>query len=173
MVNLTTISDRHRHFLIIDYGVVPTVLNFFINGLICWAVFQSAETMSLWGLSGIGIDLLVTAFLLPFLTCVIASAIISRQVLSGKVPALPREQQPTSPWIRRSAFLRGLFLGTFGIIFAAFPVVWVLDLGLVEPLSVSSFVVFKASWAALLAMVVTPLIGWWALASASYKHSSL
>jgi multisubunit Na+/H+ antiporter MnhG subunit len=63
--------------------------------------------------------------------------------------------------------VRGLFLGILGVIFAAAPIVWALDLGQAQPLAVSSFILFKAVWAALLAMVFTPIVGWWALANAS------
>jgi hypothetical protein len=43
----------------------------------------------------------------------------------------------------------------------------VLTLAQAQPLAVSAFVTFKAAWAAMLALIVTPLIGWWALANAS------
>jgi multisubunit Na+/H+ antiporter MnhG subunit len=59
-----------------------------------------------------------------------------------------------------------------GVLFAAIPVVWALDLGQAQPFPVSSFIAFKAVWAALLALVVTPLVGWWALANASYAQAA-
>ncbi|MBY5991736.1 hypothetical protein [Ferrimonas balearica] len=167
---MTAISARHRHFLLIEQGVVPAVFNFFINGLIVWALFRTEESIPLWGESSIGLDLLLTAFLLPFLTCVIVSAIVSRQLDAGKIPPLPLEQFPMTGWYRRSSSVRGLFLGTVCVIFAAIPVVWALYLGQAKPFYVSSFIAFKAVWAALLAIVVTPIVGWWALASASRSH---
>ena len=51
--------------------------------------------------------------------------------------------------------------------FGAVPLVWVLTLAQAQPLAVSAFVTFKAAWAAMLALVVTPVVGWWALANAS------
>lgn len=161
------LSEQHRRFLLVDQGVGPTVFNFLINGLIVWALFREAENVPLWGEQSVGVDLLATGFILPFLTCVIVSALVSRQVKSGKVTPLPDGQFPHSRWFERSVSRRGLFLGALGVIFGAVPVVWALTLGQAQPFSVSDFVLFKAVWAAMLAAVITPIIGWWALANAS------
>ena len=161
------LSDRHRRFLLIEQGAIPTVFNLVLNGLIAWALFRSAAAVPLWGESSVGVDLLATGFLLPFLTCVIVSAVVARHVRAGKVPPLPPGQLPHSRWFLRSSSARGLFLGCAGVLFGAAPIVWALSLGRAEPLPVASFVGFKAVWAAMLALLVTPVVGWWALASAS------
>ena len=75
-----TLSERHQRFLFIEQGAVPTVFNFALNGAIAWALFRSVEAVPLWGESSVGVDLLATAFLLPFLTCLIVSAIVARHV---------------------------------------------------------------------------------------------
>ena len=82
------LSGPHQRFLLIEQGAVPTVFNFALNGAIAWALFRSAEEVPLWGESSVGVDLLATAFLLPFLTCLIVSAIVARHVRDGKVPPL-------------------------------------------------------------------------------------
>ena len=161
------LSGRHQRFLIIEQGAVPTLFNFALNGVIAWALFRSAEEVPLWGESSLGVDLLATAFLLPFLTSLIVSAIVARHVRDGKVPPLPREQLPNTRWFERSSLQRGLALGAAGVVFGAVPLVWVLTLAEARPLGVTAFVTFKAAWAAMLALLVTPLIGWWALANAS------
>ena len=161
------LSEQHRRFLLVDQGIGPTIFNFLLNGLIVWALFRGAENVPLWGEQSVGVDLLATGFILPFLTCVIVSALVSRQEKSGKVSPLPDQQFPHSHWFERSVPRRGLFLGVLGVVFGAVPVVWALTLGQAQPFSVSDFVLFKAVWAAMLAAVVTPIIGWWALANAS------
>jgi len=161
------LSDRHRKFLLIEQGAIPSVFNLVLNGLIAWALFRSVAAVPLWGESSVGVDLLVTAFLLPFLTCIIVSRLVERQVRSGKVPPLLSGQLPHSPWFQRSPSARGLLLGTAGVLFGAAPLVWALSLGQAQPFPFLSFVAFKAVWAAMLAFVITPLVGWWALASAS------
>ncbi|MEM7412198.1 MAG: ankyrin repeat domain-containing protein [Myxococcota bacterium] len=164
------LSDKHRHFLLVEQGVVPTVFNLVINGVIAWALFRTAKSVPLWGESSIGIDLMATAFLLPFLTCVIVSKLVARQVHSGKLPPLPAAHLPLSKWFRRPTSVRGLFLGVASMVFAAAPIIWALDLGMAQPFSVPSFIAFKAIWAALLALAVTPFVGWWALAHASREN---
>jgi len=161
------LSSHHRRFLMLEQGVVPTVFNLVINGAIAWAIFRSSASVPLWGESSAGIDLIATAFLLPFITCLIVSTLVVRQVRAGKVPALPLAQLPLSRWHRRHVAARGAFLGAASVLFGAVPVVWALSLAEVQPFPVPSFVAFKAVWAAMLASVVTPFIGWWALASAS------
>jgi hypothetical protein len=163
------LSDRHQRFLVIEQGAVPTIFNLVLNGAIAWALFRSATHVPLWGESSLGIDLLATAFLLPFLTCLIVSAIVKRHVRDGKVPPLPAAQLPHTSWSERSPMQRALVLGAAGVVFGALPLVWALSLAQAQPLAVSSFVAFKAVWAALLALAVTPIVGWWALANASRK----
>jgi hypothetical protein len=163
------LSDRHQRFLVIEQGAVPTIFNLVLNGAIAWALFRSAAHVPLWGESSLGVDLLATAFLLPFLTCLIVSALVGRHVRDGKVPPLPAAQLPHTGWADRSAMQRALVLGAAGVVFGALPLVWVLSLAQAQPLAVGSFVAFKAVWAALLALAVTPIVGWWALANASRK----
>ena len=166
------LSDRHRRFLLIDQGVVPMVFNLVLNGGIAWALFRSTAAVPLWGDSSVGVDLLATAFLLPFLTCVIVSSLVARDVRSGKVPPLPSAQLPRSGWSERSSSTRGLFLGFAGVLFGAVPIVWALSLGQAQPFPVPSFVLFKAVWASMLALMVTPVVGWWALAKASRARAA-
>ncbi len=158
---------RHRRFLLVDMCIIPTGLNLVINGIMAWILNLSSAVIVLWGMPSISIDLVATAFLLPFLTCIIVSKQVANQVRSGKIPPLPPEQFPLVPLFRRSSSMRGFFLGTAGILFGAIPVLWALGLGQAQPFPLLSFVVFKAIWSALLASLVTPVVGWWALASVS------
>ena len=165
-------SDRHRRFFIIEQGAVPTIFNFLLNGVIAWALFRSVANVPLWGEASVGVDLLVTAFVLPFLTCVIVSKIVAGHVRDGKVPPLPSNQLPHSRWFQTSPAKRGVFLGAAGVLFSAVPIVWALSLGQAQPIPMTSFVAFKAVWAAMLALLVTPVVAWWALANASHEEAA-
>jgi hypothetical protein len=169
--NPMALSVRHRRFLVIEQGAVPTVFNFALNGAIAWALFRSASEVPLWGESSLGVDLIATGFLLPFLTCLIVSALVARHVRDGKVPPLLEAQLPQSRWFERSSFSRALALGVAGVVFGALPLVWALSLAQAQPLAVPAFVTFKAVWTGMLALLVTPLVGWWALANASRAHA--
>ena len=161
------LSDRHRHFLRIDQGVVPAIFNVVINGVIAWAILRAHAHVPLWGEPSVGVDLLATGFLLPFLTCLIVSRLIGGQVRNGKLPPLESHQIASRGWHHRSSLQRGLFLGFVGVVFASAPIVAALEIARAQPIALYSFVGFKAIWAGLLAAVLSPLIAWWALASAS------
>src|SRR5262245_59602313 len=118
------LSDRHRRFLLIEQTAIPTLFNLVLNGFIAWALFRSSTHVPLWGESSVGVDLVATAFLLPLLTCFIVSALVARDVRSGKVPPLGLDQLPHSRWFERSTSTRGVFLGTACVLFGAAPIVW-------------------------------------------------
>ncbi|MEL6555655.1 MAG: hypothetical protein AAFQ63_19665 [Cyanobacteria bacterium J06621_11] len=67
------LSTSHRRFLTIEQCAKPTVVNLIANGLICYLLNRSVTLMPLWGASSVATDLLATAFLLPFILCVISS----------------------------------------------------------------------------------------------------
>lgn len=161
------LSDRHRRFLRVEQSLAPALFNVLINGAIAWAILHSHSEIPLWGEASVGVDLLATGFLLPFFTCLIVSRLIGGQVRSGKLPPLESHQVASRGWHRRSILARGLFLGLVGVVFAAAPVVAALELARAQPIALHAFVGFKAIWAGLFAGVLSPVIAWWALASAS------
>ncbi len=161
------LSDRHRHFLRIDQSLVPALFNVVINAVIAWAILRAHAEVPLWGEPSVGVDLLATGFLLPLLTCLIVSRLIAGQVRSGKLPPLASDQIGSRGWHHQSILKRGLFLGVVGVIFASAPVVAALEIDHAQPIELYTFVGFKAIWAGLFAAVLTPLIAWWALSSAS------
>jgi len=161
------LSAEHRRFLVVDQGAIPIVINLLLNGGIAWLLFRSVASVPLWGESSIGVDLIATAILLPFLTCVIVSPLVAAQVRSGKLSRVPSHQLPSTGWSQRPVVVRGLFLAAGCLVFAAAPLVTALTLGQSRPFEVNDFIAFKALWAALLAAAVTPVVAWWALMHAS------
>jgi hypothetical protein len=161
------LSDRHLHFLRIEQGLISGIINVVINGAIAWALLRSYSEIPLWGETSMGVDLLATAFLLPFISCLIVSRIIRGHVEHGKLPPLSPHQIATHGFHRRAVWVRGLLLGLLGVVFAAGPVVALLALADANPVAMPSFVGYKAVWAGLLAMTLTPILAWWALCDAS------
>jgi hypothetical protein len=138
-----------------------------INGVIAWAILRAHAEIPLWGEASVGVDLLATGFLLPLLTCLIVSRLIASQVRGGKLPPLASDQIGSRGWHHQSILKRGLFLGVVGVVLASAPVVAALEIAHAQPIELYTFVGFKAVWAGLFAAVLTPLIAWWALSSAS------
>lgn len=160
-------------FLWIDQCAIPIVINFVGNGMMILLINRSLSMVPIWGIRGAGIDLLGTSMLLPFGMCIINSAMIGKQIRAGKVQVLPQMHLPMrSPifnWFRQPVWKRGIFLGLMGLIFAGIPVIWILTIGNVESLPVTSLALFKAGWSALLAALMAPIVGWWALARGSVE----
>lgn len=165
-------SGRHRRFVFLEQGLVPVVFNFFFSGFIAWLVFQSMASVPLWGQTSLGLDLLLTAFLLPFLTTIISSAVINKQVIAEKVPPLYFDFQKGMSWLHCSPVKFGISYGLFCVVFCALPMVWILSLSNLQSLPVDSFILFKSVWAALLSLWVSPVVGLWALAIASVRHAA-
>lgn len=163
------LSAAHRRFLVVDQGVAPVLFNLVLNGGIAWALFHSFQVVPLWGESSIAGDTLGTAFMLPFMTALIVSRLVRGQVSSGRVP--PVSRRPSSGFMSRLVacppWRRGAILGLAGVVSAALPVVGFLALAGPRQLDLHAFLWFKAGFAALLAGVVTPPIGWAALVAAS------
>src|SRR5262249_20588524 len=103
---------------------------------------------------------------LPFLTCLIVTATVRRRLRHGAIAPLDRSGAGRAllAWLPRRTWLRALvFAGLGGIAFAPVTVAILDTLG-VTALGLRPFVVFKASFAALAALVVTPVISLAALA---------
>jgi len=169
---MNNISSEHRRFLIVDQGIGSVVVNLLLNGVIAWAMFRSAPSVPLWGLqSSIAADTFGTAFILPVVTSLVAGALVRHQVRSGRLAPLPAEWHG-SPWARRASWRGGAALGAAAMVVAAAPVVaWLAVAGPTE-MGLWRFIWFKAAFAAALGVLVTPLLGWWALARASSEHAS-
>ena len=165
--------SQHKKFIFVDQSLMPGVFNLIINGLICWLLFRSIDTLSLWGEHSFGPDLLITALLLPALTCAIVSPLIARQVASGKVLPLDRSYLDENGVGSKPLIVRVVIIGIAGVVFAGFPFVGLLNV--IQPqaeavtMASTHYIVFKAIWAALTAMIVSPVIAWWALQSSSIK----
>lgn len=160
------LSKRYLKFIIIENAIGPMVSNIFINGTITWFVFKSAEASGI-AVAGIKYDLLSTAFLLPFITIFLAYAVVGKQVRSGKLQQLSSEQILKKSKISRHPLVRGLLLGSIGIVLFAIPLIWMMSVSQSQTVPVMSYVYFKGFWCGAMALVLSPVAGWWALVNAS------
>ena len=158
-------SPAQRRYLLLEQGVGAAGFNFLLNAAIAWLMFRGADVVPLWGQQSIAGDTIGTSVILPFLTCLIATRLVRGHVRSGKVAPLgwSRDTQPWLGWLPRGTLARGLALGGAGLLVFAPPVLLAhVALGVTQ-LGLGRFVVFKASFAAAEALVVTPLVALWAI----------
>jgi hypothetical protein len=155
-----------QRYLVLEQGVGAAIFNLLVNAAIAWATFRGLATVPLWGQQSVGGDTIGTAFVLPFLTTLIASRIVRAHVRSGRIPALA---WGASPWRRLPTGLvgRGLVLGVACIVAVGLPTAIALGAVGVDSMTFGGFIAFKATFAAALAALVTPLVARAALADAA------
>jgi len=161
------VRREHRQFLLVGELVGSTIVNFLLNAAIAWFLFRSLARVPLFGRASIANDTIGTAFILPLLTAIVATPLVAIQVAQKKLPLIAADELHLSPWARRSLFVRGAAVGLAAVAFIAIPLVMLWSRFGPTDLSFAHFVWFKASFAAGVGALVTPLIGWWALQAAS------
>src|SRR5262245_58855388 len=144
------LAAPHRRLLVVDNGIISAVFNFLLNGAIAWALFRTVTHVPLWGQQSIAGDTLITAFLLPFLTCLIVSRLVAKQVTAGHLPPLRGADLPLARGSRWSPLARATLLGVAGVALA-FPLVAALHASGFGGFDLWPFIGFKATFAALLA----------------------
>jgi hypothetical protein len=159
-------SPRHRRYLLLDQGVGAGIVNLLLNAGIAWLVFRGTEAVPLWGQQSIAGDTIGTAFVLPFLSTLIASAVVRSQVRAGYVPAIALSARSALRRLPRSLAGRGAVLGLIGVVVTGLPMAAALDIAGVGQMAFGDFVAFKAVFAAVLGALVTPVIARAALADA-------
>ena len=125
------------------------------------------EVVPLWGQQSIAGDTIGTAFVLPFLTALIASVVVRSQVRSGYVPAAALSASSALRRLPRSLAGRGAVLGILAIVLTGLPTAAALDVAGVGEMAFGDFVLFKAVFAAVLGALVTPIVARAALADAT------
>lgn len=156
------LSDEHRRFLWLEQGLIPALFNFVINGGLAWLLVGELVLLPLWGEPSIGADLLATGFLLPFLTCAIVTVLVRRKVQAGGQAPLEKPDGMLGWLAGQGLWMRSLWLGLIGIAMAALTI-WLLTHWQPQGMEGEHFSLFKAAWAAVVAALLTPLIGYLAL----------
>lgn len=156
---------EHRRFLVVDEVIGSSIVNFAINGALAWLTYRSLPSVPLFGRTSMAADTMVTALVLPLLTALIGTPLVRLGVARGKLPRPDAPLPSRSPSRRppRSSVARGLVLGVASVLLVAAPCVLVFALVGPASLPAARFIWVKASFAAALGALVTPIIGWWAL----------
>lgn len=158
-------SPGHMRFLLLEQGIGSALFNFALNGAIAWLLFRSLERVPMWGQQGIAGDTIATCFFLPFFTALIVTPLVRRRVRGGGLAALAWTRETHRPlgWLPSGTAKRGLVLGAACALLLGPLSVWALGRFGVAELAFWPFVGFKASFAAALALLVTPVIALWAI----------
>lgn len=153
-------SPALRHYLLTEHVIGSAIVNFLLNALIAWLSFRHVEAVPLWGTQSIGGDLVGTTIVLPLLTCLIVTRIVRWHLRAGKIDQaeLSRDWPGFLRALPDSILARGLVLAALTTMIAVPLILATLYAGNIESLELRSFVLFKATYAAVLAMMVQPLV---------------
>lgn len=114
-------------------------------------------------LFGVQMDLISTAFFLPFITVFLAYAVTKKSIRKEKLHKLPSTYVSKFDALPQGIFARAFILGLFGIIFMAIPVILMMTWSGTQQIDPMAYVYFKGVWAGLTAVLISPIAGWWAL----------
>jgi hypothetical protein len=157
-------SRDYRKYLV-GQGVMGAGINFVLNGTIGWMLYRHLAHIPLYGEQSVARDIVMTALLLPFLICLIATPLIRNEVRKARLPAASW----LGPGSSRAAhllgnlLLRAVVLGVLSALLVSPVAIWTLHTIGLEGLESWTFVALKASFAAALAGVITPIVAAWAL----------
>jgi hypothetical protein len=148
-----------RHYLVTEHAIGAAVVNFVLNALIAWLAFGHLDVVPMWGSQSVVGDTVGTIFVLTALTCLIATRIVRWHVSTGRAPAGPSD----GDWdllrkLPAALGTRSLVLAGAVTVVVAPEVVGLLAASGLDGLSLAAFVAFKAIFAALLAVVVQPVV---------------
>jgi len=159
-------SPAHRRYLLLEQGLGAAIFNWILNAVIAWGLFRTQDEVPLWGQQSIAGDTIATSLLLPLITCLVVTPTARRHVRAGKVAALgwTRDSHAALGWLPRATVARAFALGVACMIAIAPLTLLVLTILHVAHFGLWRFIVFKASFAALEAFLVTPVIALFAIA---------
>jgi hypothetical protein len=157
------LSAAHRRFLVRDALVIAAVINGSLSALIAWLVTLGEEevpnaAVPLVEGPSVVVDTVGTFFVLPFLTTLLITTVIWKELREGHLTRVPLppgsfgERLPDTR-LRRAAVIGLLCLLALGPIGAI--VLVLLDYG---GISITEFVIYKAIVGIVLGAVVTPPI---------------
>ncbi len=157
-------SHDYRKYLV-GQGVIGAGINFLLNGAIGWMLYRHLAHIPLYGRQSIAGDIVVTSLLLPMLVCLIATPLIRSEVRKARLPAASwlRPGSSRAARLLGNLLLRAVVLGVLSALLVSPLTIWTLHTLGVEGLGFWTFVAFKASFAAALAAVITPIAAAWAL----------
>jgi hypothetical protein len=160
----------YREYMIREHLIGPILINVVINGVIVAALFRGQDVVAIEGAAVF--DFLPIAFMVAFMSCLIVTSVVARQVAQDDVHPLPAASLPTDGIALRARWQRGLALGVAALAALGLPAAGLLSWVGPESLSYWTVVATKAAFGGLVGAATGPIVGWWALVAASRSENS-
>ena len=147
-------------YLLIGQAIIPFFINIAVNVILGAMTFWGQASVATWAIDkGAAADSIGTCFFLPFITCLIATPIVRRQVAHGVASRIPPSD--ISRWVRLMSgpvLLRATKFGLVGILLLAGPVYAAYVLFAGESIETLRFIAIKTLFAGVFGIFATPLI---------------
>jgi hypothetical protein len=139
--------------------------NAFFNGLACWYLMKDKGDLIWWGAHSFGVDVLATAFILPWIVALIIIPLQNMKVRKGKASRWSPAQRSDHFMYRLAArfpqklWLNAILFGLIGMVFIAPLVLLVLFVAGADTLTPEQYTYIKGAWTGTLAAILTtPMI---------------
>ena len=157
------LTPAHRRFLIRDAVLIAALANAGLNALIAWLSTVGEDEVPLAAVPLIDrpsviVDTVGTFFVLTFLTTLVVTTVIWKEMRAGHLTRLPLAPGSFADRLPATRLRRATRLGLLCMLTLGPPAVVVLLLLDYGDISVSEFVIYKAIFGVLLGALVTPLI---------------
>jgi hypothetical protein len=160
----TAIPEQNRRWLVVNALGVTAVINVVVNFVVAWLGTRGAHSIALWATplkrpSTIA-DTMGTTFILPFMTTVLCTRAVEREIRTGTIPPLLHDCQVRRLVSRlpKRVLPRALIVASWSALTIGSMALVVLVVTRLGGLSVPSFLMFKVAFAVGLGLVVTPVI---------------
>ncbi len=153
-------QSAHYRFIILEQMIVLAIINFILNGAIALGVNHGVKIIPLWGLISISGDTFATAFILTLLVGIIVTPITRKKIQSGHLPHSNwrRSSNAILGILPQKTFARSFVLALIYTIIVAPTTVFVLWALNITQMHFWPFIIFKASFAAFMSVLVGPIV---------------
>ncbi|EGG24158.1 hypothetical protein DFA_06304 [Cavenderia fasciculata] len=184
--NRIPLTRKQWIYLLLIQGIGSAFVNFFINLFITYIIFdktEDAEIQFTGSLTCIFSDIMMTCFLLPFITNLLSSIMVTFDLRKGKWIQPIDERWLSHPVLRwiptginwKLVLKRSIIFGIFGVLIISPPTLLVVYLALKpynDRMQIKwTFYLFKGFWTALMALFVSPFIAFILVASHNPRNT--
>ena len=134
-------------------AVISILPNALVSALFVWLLFRGVHRIGLWGIDGVGFDLVPTTFMLTLMTTIGLTIVVRRRLRAGKAkPAAGTSRLPKNP------VLRGVVLGLLMLLLFVPATVLALSLSWAGEWSFIQMLIFKIIYGVAVGLIATPLV---------------
>lgn len=156
---MTDIVKKHLQ----HEALVGGISNAVFNGLIAWLLLRSGPSLAWGGEHSFAVDVIATAFLLPFIVALIVIPLQRRKMTRGALPTMSLGHDSTvqslAERLPTATFKSALLFGLAGIALVAPLTLLAFYLAGVAQIAPLHYAIFKGLWAGLIAAVfVIPMV---------------